>query len=419
MIDFRQMRRPGHRAQRGTMLGMVAVMLVAMSGLAVALLMQTQSSTAEQKHDRESVHARYIAQAGLARAMYNLQSGNSGVLGSSTQPQAWGKSHFYVTQENLGGDLIRLTATGVDDRSSARQELVVRQLPNTVWRFGAYGKEFLHMRSNARVDSYNSDTGTYAAQDTNGSGSNLHAHSEGDVGSNGDIALDQNAKVWGDATPGPDHSDTVLGNAFVTGTTSAATQTLQMPTVSVPTYASFGSLTVSNTMTIPSGNRTYSNLTVDSSKTLNIVGPANIVISNLTVKSNASINIDATHGNVELWVIDNFVLNQNSLIGPTDRKSQHLRLNLLSDNVIQPELNIQLDTVEFDSNSKFYGTILAPSAAIVVNSNFEMFGSVLARSVDLRSNATFHFDEALLSATGSGLPTFETVSWREVPHASP
>jgi hypothetical protein len=388
-----------------------------MAGLAVAVLRSTKASSSEQRQDRQNAHARYIAQAGLSTAMFNLQRGQSGALGSSQAPVVWDKSHYYVTQQNVTADVIRLTATGLDDRAAARQELVVRQLPTTIWRFGAFGKETLHMDSNSRVDSYNSDTGTYALQNVNGSGTNKHAASNGDVGSNGDISLSQNAKVWGDATPGPSHNDTILGNAFVTGSTSANSQTVVLPTITVPSYSSFGALTVAGTTTIPSGNRTYTNLTVNSNKTLNITGPAKIVMSNLTLKSGAQININAANGDVELWVIDNFILNSNAQIAPTDFKTKHLRLNLLSDNVINPELNVQLDTVEFDSNSKFYGTILAPSAAITVSSNFEMFGSVVARSVDLHSNANFHFDEALLNATASGLPTFETISWREVPYA--
>lgn len=413
-----QLNRSTCRSRSGSMLSIVAVMLIAMSGLAVALLRTTTASNAAQRFDRESAHARYVAEAGISVAMFKLQSGHGGNLGSAGAPVTWDKSRYFVTEENLTSDIIRLTSTGLDDRATARQELVVRQLPTTIWRFGAFGKEFLNMSSNARVDSYNSDTGTYAAQDINGNGSSQHANSNGDIGSDGAISLSQNAKVWGDATPGPQHLDTILGNAFVTGTTNAAQVPIQIPTVTVPSYASLGALTVSNTTTIPSGNRTYTNLTVNSNKTLNIVGPANIVFSNLTVKSGARINVDATHGDVELWVIDNFVMNSNSQIAPTDLKAKHLRLNLLSDNVINPELNVQLDTVEFDSNSKFYGTILAPSAAITINSNFELFGSVVARSIDLRSNATFHFDEALLNATSGGPPTFETISWREVPIAS-
>ena len=414
---FHRMNRKTRRSQRGSMMIVVGVMLVGMSGLAIALLRVTKANGSAQRLDRENTHARYVAEAGLSAAMFKLQSGQSGALGSMDAPVAWDKSRYYVTQQNLTPDVIRLTATGFDDRTAARQELVVHQVPNTIWRFGAFGKEFVHMDANSRIDSYNSDTGTYATEDINGTGTNRHAHEGGDTGSNGDISLDQNAKVWGDAIPGPEHMTTVLGNAFVTGGTGAATQTVDFPALTVPTYTNYGALTVTGTTTIPSGNRTYTNLTINASKTLNITGPANIVISNLTLKSNAQLNVIATGGDVTLWVLDNFVLNSNSQIAPTDFKAKHLRMNMLSDNVLNPELNVQLDQVEFDSNSKFYGTILAPSAAISINSNFNMYGSLLARSINLHSNANFHFDEALLNATATGDPVYETISWREVPYA--
>jgi len=405
------------RTRCGSMLTVVAVLLVGMSGLSLALLHCTRSSGSAQRRDREGTHALYVAGAGLSKAVFSLQSGHSGALGAADAPVAFDQSRYYVRQEDLTSDILRLTATGLDDRAAARQELVLRRIPTTVWRYGAFGREFLHMNSNARVDSYDSLLGTYASQALSGTGSMQHARSNGDVGSNGDISLDQNAKVWGRAMPGPSHIDTILGNAFVTGSTNAAPEPIEMPTVTVPTYPSQGALSVRSATTIPTGNRTYSNLTVNSNQTLTITGPANIVISNLLVSQNSQIRIDATHGDVQLWVLDNFELQQNAQIAPTDLQSPHLRLNLLSDNVINPELNVRLDTVSFDSNSKFYGTILAPSAAIRINSNFELFGSIMARSIDLRSNARFHFDEALLRANGAGNPTFETISWREVPYA--
>jgi len=156
--------RKTRRSQRGALLGVVAVMLVGMSGLAVALMRVTKSSGAAQRHDREDTHARYIANAGLANAMFRLQSGQQGALGTAQAPVQLDKSHYYVQQEFLAADVIRLTSTGLDDQASARLELVVRQLPTTVWRFGAFGREFLHMDANARVDSFNSDLGTYTGQ---------------------------------------------------------------------------------------------------------------------------------------------------------------------------------------------------------------------------------------------------------------
>jgi len=108
-------------------------------------------------------------------------------------------------------------------------------------------------------------------------------------------------------------------------------------------------------------------------------------------------------------------MNSNSQIWPTSNKPISIALNLLSDNVINPEVTVQLDTVDFDSNSKIWGVVYAPNARVVLDSNFELFGSLMARSIDIDSNATFHLDEALIDATASGVPTFETVCSREVP----
>jgi hypothetical protein len=405
---------PARRSRRGSMLVVVALLLISMSGLALAALTVMRASSKLQRRDREHVHAHYVAQAGLAKALFKLRQNQSATLGTPAAPLVLDRSHYYVTQENLSAQIYRLTATGLDDRTTARQELVVRRLPSSVWRFGAFGREFVHMSSNARLDSYDSGLGSYASQAINGTGSSQHALSGGEIGSNGDITLDQNAKVWGNAVPGPQHQDTILGNATVSGTTGAAADPVDVPALSVPGYTSYGNLTVTSPTTVASGDRTYGNLSIASNKTLRIVGPANIVISNLQLRAGAKIEVDATLGNVQLYVIDNFVMNAGSQIAPTDFKPEHLRLNLLSDNVINPEVNVQLDTVQFDSNSKFYGTILAPNAAIKLTSNFELFGALVARSIDMASNARLHFDEALLDANGGAQPVFETISWRTV-----
>src|SRR5690349_23098266 len=88
-------------SRRGSMLTIVAVMLLAMAGLAVAVLRTTKASSAEQRADRQSAHARYVAQAGLSTAMFNLQRGQSGALGSAQSPVTWDKSRYYVTQQNV------------------------------------------------------------------------------------------------------------------------------------------------------------------------------------------------------------------------------------------------------------------------------------------------------------------------------
>jgi hypothetical protein len=190
---------------------------------------------------------------------------------------------------------------------------------------------------------------------------------------------------------------------------------LDMPDLVLPTYTSYGALTVSTNTSVAAGDRTYSDVVVNNNRTLTIHGPANVVMTNLRLRSGGSLQVDTSGGPVTLWVIDNFIMDSNAVMSPLNHLPQDLRVNLLSDNVINPEVTIQLDTVDLASNTKLYGMVYAPHAAVTIRSNFELFGSLVARSVDLDSNASFHFDEALIDATASGDPVFETVCWRELP----
>ena len=133
------------------------------------------------------------------------------------------------------------------------------------------------------------------------------------------------------------------------------------------------------------------------------------------MRSNASILINDALGPVTLTVIDNFVLEQNSTMRPLSYDPSSLRINMLSDNVADPEVRVQLDTVEVASNSTIYGCVYAPEARIVLDSYFSLFGALMSRSLDLNSNCNFHYDEHLMESMSDGTFTYEMVSWRSVP----
>lgn len=408
--------RPG---RRGAALIMILMAMLGLVSLTVAMVAMNLGFSGEMRETQKTIRCGYLCQAGLSQSMYQLQRGMSGNVGTQTNPASWAGARFWVEATPVTPEVTRLVATGIDGGSGASQELDVRAVPNTIWRYGAFGREWLHQDSNARVDSFDSGLGTYAAQAVNGNGSDQHALENGDVGSNGDVTLDQNAQVWGDAIAGPSHATTVLGNAVVTGSTTPATEQLTFPVINVPSYPSLGDRTITgNPTTLASGDYNFEDLTVNSSSSLVIQGPANVVCSNLVLRSNSSITVDATAGSVTFYVIDNFILNQNTIIASATQTPVDVRINLLSDNVINPEVTVQIDTVEFLSNSEVHGTILAPDARIELNSNFQMFGSLMARSLDVHSNARIHYDEALLTATANGVPIYETLCWRELPYGN-
>jgi hypothetical protein len=284
-----------------------------------------------------------------------------------------------------------------------------------MWTWGLYGRESANLDSSVRLDSYDSSIpGGYAAQVV-GSGLTAHALENGGLGSNGDIFVGPATNVWGDATPGPSHTVQLSGGT-ISGSTAPATALVDFPAINVPTYTNFGPLNINSATTLPSENRTYTNVRVRSNKVLTITGPAEIVMSNLTMESNSQLIIDDTNGPVTLTVIDNFILNQYATMHATSYDPASLRINMLSDNVADPEIIVRLDNIEIGSNSNIYGCIYAPEARITIDSEFSLYGALMARSLDLNSNCNFHYDENLLESMWDGTVTYETVAWREVPY---
>jgi hypothetical protein len=410
----RQLR--ARRSQRGGALVVTAVSLTSLSVLSLSLLSVMLASSNQQRTQREKLRAEYVCEAALQRAVLSLNTGGDGAIANPQAPEAWGDSQFWVTSAAPGADIRTLTATALDDRIGARIELTLEREIDALWRFAAFGKDGLTMDSNARVDSYETSAGTYASQALNGSGSDLHAAENGDIGSNGSILMDSNTKVWGDANSGPGEATTVTGNAVVTGSTTPMQDPVVLPPLVVPSFPSLGNLSISGTSSIGPGNFAYGNLRGAASSTINVIGPAVIVATNFELRSNAKMLIDSTNGPVQIYVIDDFILNSNTVLRPLNYQPEDLEVNLLSDNILDPGVVVQLDDLGFESNAVMYGTILAPEARIEFNSNFELFGAVMAREVHLDSNSRIHFDEDLALAKGGTPGDFTPICWRTVPY---
>lgn len=405
------------RGRRGASMLLVTMVVTVIAMTTLALFQVVSSSQKAVKGSRDTVNAQLVAEAGLAEAMLQLTRGEGATLGSEDAPVAYGSAGFWVAETDLGGGVHSLVATGIENGVGAQLELVVREVSSSFFSWAAFGDERMTMSSNAQVDSYNSSFGSYDSQDVNGSGSSSFALTNGNVGSNGNVRMDQNSKVWGDVVPGPEGSATVLGNAVVTGSTTSASSEVEMPPIDLPTIPSSGDLTVAKngSHAFGAGEHHIEDFLISSGAEVTVEGPATLVFDTFEIGSGAELTVDATNGPVEIFVVGDFVMNSNTLIASETWTPSDIEINLLSDNVIDPGLEVDLDEVDFDSNAKLYGTIYAPSASIVINSNFELFGSLVARAVHLDSNARIHFDEALLDVSEDEEITFETVAWRQRP----
>ncbi|MBM3989934.1 MAG: hypothetical protein FJ298_02890 [Planctomycetes bacterium] len=402
--------------RRGSAIVMTLVCIVAVSTLSVVMLDMAESAQSEQRQEGDRTRAHYAAEAAASRAVAMLQAGGTGAIGSEQQRTSLDATRYWVDSSlNAAADVRTLIASGVSDRATARVEVTLNAVPDSIWKFAAFGDESLHMDSNARVDSYNSTLGTWASQAVHGSGSNLYANDSGNVGSNGDVTMDQNSKVWGSAQCGPGSATTVLGNAVVTGSTAPAPAIVDLPPLSIPSLVSSGDRTVNGTLNLPAGSYRYNTLNIRSGAIVNVTGPATVVVTNFVMRQNTQFRVNATNGPVKIYVYDDFVLSSNAQMYALNYDPDKLQVNLESDNVIDPDVTVELDVIDFDSNTKIFGTIYAPNAHIEVDSNLELFGAMMARSIDLDSNSRVHYDENLARARSNGSVVWTQVAWQALP----
>lgn len=396
---------------------LVVLMVVSMSVLSAALISSVSSHRKESSGSREDISAFYVCEAGIGAAVMDLSSGGTGDVGSAQNPIAMGPAEYFVTATDLGGGMTSLQATGGDEHATLSAEVVVRQASTGLYRWGAFADEELHMDSNAMTDSYDSSLGDYASQAVNGSGSKVYANSAGSIGSNDNITMDSNTIVYGDANPGPSGAAILTGNAVITGTTTPSVSTVAFPAITVPSLTSAGSLPVTTDTTLPAGDYRYDDLNLDTGNTLTIEGPARLVCDNFLLDSNSKFLVDGSAGGVEIYVQDDFLMSSNTLVSSLAALPSEVSFFLLSDNIINPnvQVNLDADEVTFNSNAIMFGTVYAPNAWIEIDSNFELFGSLVAQRVDLDSNSKIHYDESLARLNGAGSSSYETLCWRILP----
>lgn len=404
----------GSRARRGSLLLMVSMMLTATAVLALCMTRMHLSSAKEQHASQQEVRVELLADAALSRSYVEVQNGRSGVLGSAQAPVTLDGGKAYVTATAFGpsSTLLRLDAVGTSGKAKATSELVLKSNADPRDTWAAFGIDYLYLSSQAKVDSYDSALGTYAVQNVHGSGSNSYALMNGNTGSDGNINMSQNSLVFGGAQAGPGYTTTVLGNAAVSGTTAPMLTSITWPPVALPVNPVAGNTPFNSNTAVTSGTHAYGSTTLGNNVQLTVTGPATLVFDSLTLRTGSSIVVNAAGGPVSIYVVNNLVMNSNTTIHATDYKAAGVQMNLLSDNVFDPNVQVSLDTVTFNSNSTLYGTIYAPTAAVVVDSNFEVYGGVIARRVDLRSNSRVHYDQALAHITAPGTALYSRVAWR-------
>ena len=397
-------------SRRGSFLVVVVVLMTFMMGLTMAFFTTANSGHQEINSAGDRLRAHYLAEAAIHETLAAYASGgqaavnglnaNGGLAGVNYQSTVtWGAAGTPVAE-----DLVVFRGSATVGSQAVALEVVGRMAADNPYVMGFAARTDLVLNSNSMIDSYDSSAGTYDSQLTGKWHGVGYAELNAPVSTNGDISMDSNSIILGDANPGTAGTISVSGNSKVDGGTAPLVTPLTFEPIVVPAIATSGSINVpSGTKTVPAGDHGFDDITMNSTGTLIFKGPANIVTKNIEIDSNSQVIVDSTNGPVNFYVTGDYFQNSNTYFRPTSGDPADLNLFVVGTG----------SQVAFESNTEFTGVIYAPDRDVRVMSYAAIYGALAAQSILGDSNATFHFDENLANGGGGG-NALEVLCWRTV-----
>jgi Tfp pilus assembly protein PilX len=374
------------RQPRGAAL--VIVMLVTAVLLLAGMSFLTISSTETQiaLNERASAQAQLLAEAGIHKALARLRLN--------------AESAFKETNTPLGGGTFSIDVTTVAGctSSSARQVIATASVPVTggtakaeirtavdtvsyPYRWAAYavvpngivvGNDYLGenridkelwVLNTSLLDSFDSGGGTYDSTANSGG--------RGNIGANGDVAVDYNSDVKGDITAGDDIFEGV--GVTVTGGKTSNASSESFPQVTPGKTGPPLTVGKNQTMNLSSATYYYQYLDFKDGASLTVSGPVTIYVTGPGPAADA------------LAVVR---LGSNVTLG--SEPGTQFRLITKSDGT-------DAEFVRFLAGSgfRFYGSLYGTNTDVYIGDSSQIFGSLIGRTVKMGAGTNIHFDQAM------------------------
>jgi hypothetical protein len=383
------------------------VLIVGMIVMAVLLLLAVpflfQISFENRLTDKsfKSSAAISLAEAGVDRAIWELNYGDISSWTGDDTLRTMGISSFQAAGGNVIGDVgIRVVDPTADHPivesrgtvSYVGPKEVVRTVRSELggfppFKFAAFGDDGIMIDRDVMIDSYDSRNGDY---DNPG-----NVGSEGDIGTNsGDfsaIYMDNLADLAGDAVSGfesdPESVIITAPAANIDGDKRALPVPIEFPQITPPAGLPWvGDYSMSGTDSIFLSGQ-YGSFTMEANSVVTIEDDVMLLIagdfymdqnSRLDIADGASLQIIMGGGSFEM---DQTSTMNNLSQDPT-------KLVLFGTEAFTGDIYI-------DQNSAFYGAIYAPNALVELDQANGFYGAVIANNILFDQDTVLHYDKAL------------------------
>lgn len=372
--------------------------LMILSMMTLAALMAVESSNTDIELSFNEVHeeqAFYVAEAGLQNAFAQIDENIEWRIGFDKWPFGEGTYTVTVIDSTDNATLIdTVILQSEGEVMGGKSSLELWLIPGTksFYRYAAFGENSLLLENYACTDSYNSDSGTYAAtQDTLG----------GNVGSNGTALLKNNVTVGGNLSIARSGGITFENSAEVLGdtTSTASVQTFDLASDSDYDWAQNNNSApagiIGNDYDFDPGPLDFS---IKANKEITLTS-GTYFFTSLSLQNNADIRL-APGAEVQIYVTgdilfeNNTTFNEDGIPGNLTVFTRGAKLN-------------------FKNRTEFRGTIYAPNCDFMHENNADLYGSIIARSVSQKNNTCIHYDRSLADKKGGFDGTMTAIGWKE------
>jgi len=377
--------------RKGSAMALMMVALIVLFLMGMGLLSMGLRSRVLALQDASEVAARCAADAGLTKALFEMNEKlEVKPWDDSTLPQTTNEvlpncdATFSYTVTGDSNGVYSIESTGNYGRAGKKVNSTLRL--QSIFDYGIFVNGVMDLKNGTTIDAYNLDAGETLKIGTNSTGGAA-------------ITAKIGVTIEGDVVVGVDSNpEDVIDNvheAVIGGDVYSMSEEFVLSSVIVPQYLqdlpSQGIMTGGTTVTttgrydsVDIGNSELAS--IDGAVTLYVTG--DIILDNsaqlLIVDANA--NPDAS---LTLYLGGNIVAQNGAFINNMSLDPTRLKIFALD----------TCQSIDFRSNSLFYGAIYAPTADVHLYNSVEVFGSVVCNNFRQDVNADFHYDASLSDAT--------------------